>query len=438
MNYKETIDFLYRATPAFEQKGGSAYKPGLERMIGMANAIGNPHKKLHCIHIGGTNGKGSVSATLASVFTAEGYKAGLFTSPHLVSFRERIRIGGVPIDEQYVVDFVTRTIPLIDEWKPSFFEITTLMAFDYFAQQEVDLAIIEVGMGGRLDSTNIIVPLLSVITNVSLDHTQFLGETLEAVAHEKAGIMKPGVPVIIGESNTKLRKVFKEEAAAKEAPIFFAANDMHCNDIEDEGRGLRVRHKRYGSFVTALGGRAQHLNTHTILSVLEVLEKNRLVRFSHEAVRQGFRDVVKTMHLLGRWQKVSSFPLIVLDTGHNLAGIEINLEQIRRESFHDLHIVFGMMADKEWEKVLKILPRKAHYYFVSPEGERALPAETLYHEARSVGLRGKAYPTVMEGFTAASVVAEPNDFIYAGGSNYLVAELLEKAFPDILKETIQA
>lgn len=436
MNYQETIDFLYAATPVFEKEGITAYKPGLERMLGMASEIGNPHKALKCIHVGGTNGKGTVCSTLASIFMEAGYKTGLFTSPHLVSFRERVRINGQAIPAQYVVDFVARIMPLIEKWKPSFFEITTLLCFDYFASEKVDIAIIEVGMGGRLDSTNIISPILSVITNVSLDHTQFLGNTTEQIAAEKAGIIKKGVPIVIGEADSKLRAVYKNKANEVGAPLIFTQSDTLCSNIENNETSLFVKKSNYGSFQTALYGRSQHINTHTILQVLKTLEDFGLYHFTDSQVQQGFAHVITNSHILGRWQKVEEHPTVILDTGHNVAGIKNNLQTLRNEYFTKLHIVFGMVSDKDWKKILRLLPRQAEYYFVAPSGERVLPAKELYDFTRSIGCKSRYFDTIVEGFDAAKEAASPHDLILVGGSNMVVADVIENRYPFIITDQV--
>lgn len=432
MNYQETIDYLFAATPNFQQQGGSAYKPGLERVLAMAAQLSNPHKSLRTIHIGGTNGKGSTSSILAAVLMSAGYKTGLFTSPHLVDFRERIRVNGTPVSKQFVVDFVAKVRPLVEKWSPSFFELTTLMAFAFFAEQKVDIAIIEVGMGGRLDSTNIITPLLSVITNISLDHTQFLGTTLTEIAREKAGIMKPQTPVVIGEAEGEVQMLFAQQAAALEAPIYFASQELVVHSIEDTPTGLSIHSCDYGSFEGELGGAAQHLNTKTILTALRVLSKQSELSIPTAAVREGFSTVVQKSHLLGRWQSLSSSPRIYCDTGHNEAGIRLVVQQLQQTQWKKLHIVFGMVADKDWHSVLALLPHEANYYFVTPPSDRGLPTEEIATYAHQIGLQGKEYPSVSEGFAASRIAAHEEDLIYIGGSNYVVAEVLRESFSHLL------
>lgn len=434
MTYQQTIDYLFAATPQFEQQGGSAYKPGLERVSAMARAIGNPHLSpgVRYIHVAGTNGKGSTSSTLAAILSAAGYRTGLFTSPHLVDFRERIRVNGVPIEEAEVIDFVERTRPLVEQFAPSFFELTTLMALDYFAAKAVEVAIIEVGMGGRLDSTNIITPELAIVTNISLDHTQFLGSTLEAIAGEKAGIFKPNVPALVGEASASLRSVFRAKAEQVSAPLYFAEDSNELQYAEPCRGGWSLHTRHFGVLWGELGGMAQRLNARTILAALNILT-HQSFQIPSSAVEVGFAEVVERSHLLGRWQKVASSPNTYCDTGHNEAGIRLVAEQLKQESYHALHIVFGMVADKDWRTVLRLLPPTAHYYFVQPTSERALPVQELAQEAHTLGLQGSIFPTIAEGCLAAQNAALPQDLIYIGGSNYIVAEALKKCYSHTLE-----
>lgn len=433
MNYEETIQFLYQATPSFEQKGGVAYKPGLERMYGMSEAVGNPHTQFRSIHVAGTNGKGSVSSTLASIFMETGLKVGLFTSPHLVSFRERIRVNGKPIEKSYVTEFVQKALPLITHWKPSFFELTTLLAFDYFAHQSVDLAIVEVGMGGRLDSTNILHPILSVITNVSLDHTQFLGNTLPEIAAEKAGIIKTNTPIVLGEKVAV--EVFQHKAEEEKAPFYTAFNRPYSLHLNQNGE-WQASQSPFGAIQVKLHGEPQKFNTCTLLTALEVIRERNLLSFTDEEVQRGFLKVEANSHLLGRWQKVALSPTVVLDTGHNLEGIRLNAQQLQKETYNQLHIVFGMVADKAWKEVLQLLPQEAHYYFATPESERGLPATEMLEEAKKIGMQGKAFPSVMEAYHQACLEASAQDLIYVGGSNYIVAHVLREAFPSRVETSL--
>lgn len=437
MTYEETINFLYNVTPAFEIIGEKAYKPGLERMFGMSEALGNPHTKFKSIHVGGTNGKGSVSNSLAAVLDAAGYKVGLFTSPHLVSFRERIRIGGRAISEEFVVQFVERVTDLIDQWKPSFFEITTLMAFTYFAEMKVDFAVIEVGMGGRLDSTNIITPLVSVITNIGLDHTQFLGNTIEEIAVEKAGIIKQNGHVVVGDAPTRIRKIFGAIAEERNASIEYSTMRKRFTKFEKQENGLWVVDKRYGAFQSVLSGAAQKANLLTTLTVLDYLKAQRLADISNEAVAKGFICIISKWHFYGRWQRVSRYPDIILDTAHNPDGFNSVLEQLRNEVYVRLHVVFGLVADKDWNKMIRQLPRTGIYYFVTPNGERALPAQLLQKETHSIGLRGKAYQTISEGLADAELNADSHDLILVFGSNYLVSEVISKHYPRLVSQSLE-
>lgn len=436
MSYQETIDFLFSSVPCFQQQGGIAYKPGLERVLAMAEVMGNPHLAFRSIHVGGTNGKGSTASTLAAILVASGYKTGLFTSPHLVDFRERIRINGIPVSKDFVVDFVNKARPLLEKYSPSFFEITTLMAFSFFAEQKVDVAIIEVGMGGRLDSTNIIHPELSIITNVSKDHTQFLGTTLPEIAFEKAGIIKKRTPVVIGEAEGEVQTIFENNAKEKSAPIYFAEKAQVLLFCEDKPDGLLLKSRDYGSFHAQLGGAAQHLNARTILTTLSVIKEREILSIPEAAVHEGFATVIEKSGLLGRWQQLSSTPQIFCDTGHNEAGVALVVQQIARQKYNHLHIVFGMVADKDWQKVLSFLPKEAFYYFVTPPSERGLPNDTLADYAQQIGLKGCSYPTIAEGFLAAKGNAQPSDLIYIGGSNYVVAEVLQNFFSQILQTNL--
>lgn len=431
MTYRETIDFLFNVTPVFEKGDAGAYKPGLERMQAMAEEIGNPHVEQRYLHIAGTNGKGSVSSTLAAILTASGYRTGLFTSPHLIDFRERIRINGVPISEEEVVRFVERIKPLIERYQPSFFELTTLMALDYFARMKCDVVVMEVGMGGRLDCTNIITPLLSIITNVSMDHMQFLGNTLEAIAREKAGIFKQGVPALIGEAPERLRPLYESYTQIEK---HYAEQSDEIVSITDAPDGLLIETKRWGTLKGVLTGAVQHLNARTTLAAVDLLTDKHLLQIPRDAVAKGFAQVVSLTHLLGRWQRVASRPTVILDTGHNEGAITEVAQQLKQEPYEALHIVFGMMHDKDFAKVLRLLPPNASYYFSTPKTPRALSGEMLRQEALKAGLRGETYPTLTEAFRAARTAAKPTDLIYAGGSNYVVAEILSGFFPELIEE----
>lgn len=400
MNYKETLDYLFVKTPAFQQKGESAYKPGLANVEELDNYYKNPHKKFKTIHIAGTNGKGSVSHTFAAILQSAGYKVGLYTSPHLKDFSERIRVNGKPISEQYVIDFVREADEIISKLNPSFFEITTLMAFTYFAHENVDVAVIETGLGGRLDSTNIITPVLSVVTNVSFDHVNLLGDTLEKIAFEKAGILKSGIPAVVGEMSLALRPIFTE----KTSHVVFA-EETASSDYEFE-----------------LKGYCQEKNKKTILSAVELL-KNEF-NITEENIKNGLKNVVELTSLMGRWQKLSSSPLTIADTGHNVAGMQYIVSQIADINADVKRLVIGMVGDKDITSMLKLLPKDAIYYFCNASIPRALPAADLKAKAAEFGLQGSAYASVAEALAAAKRDASENDFIFIGGSNFTVAEIL--------------
>lgn len=434
MNYKETVDYLYQATPCYQNQGGDAYKPGLERMQQMCEAIGNPQRYIRTIHVGGTNGKGSTTSLIASVLTTAGYKVGLFTSPHLVDFRERIRINGEMISEEEVVSFVERTRPLIESVGPSFFEYTTLMAFEHFHTHEVDYAVIEVGLGGRLDSTNVILPKLSIITNISLDHTQYLGNTLEAIASEKAGIIKEGVQAVIGNAGGSVRELFERVADERHAPITFCEDEHTIKQYDELHPGMRLDTVDYGLIETPLSGDAQLENVHTVLTALRILDDKVLdTPLTHEEVARGFAELYKLSGLRGRWETISTDPRIVCDTAHNPAGIAVVAHQLEEESYDHLYIIVGMSADKDIDTNLALLPSSARYYFCTTASQRTLPAEELQQRAEAIGLRGRAYPSVEEALREVVALANAGDLIFVGGSNFIVAELL-KSYPTIQKE----
>lgn len=423
MTYDETVDYLFNCAPPFQQVGGAAYKEGLANTIAIDNHLGNPHRKFRTIHVAGTNGKGSSSHTLAAILQSAGYKVGLYTSPHLIDFRERIRVNGVPASKQYVIDFVEREKIFFEPLSPSFFELTTAMAFNYFAQEQVDVAIIEVGLGGRLDCTNIIAPDLCIITNISLDHTQFLGSTLAEIAAEKAGIIKRGTPVIIGEATEETRKVFTEKAIKEGAPIIFAQEEECILFATHAQNKIIYTTADYGTVEGELCGDYQQKNTNTILAALRELSKKDYI-FTAENVRDGFANVCKLTGFMGRWQKISDTPLTVCDAGHNIGGIEYIVQQLARQECDTLRIVFGMVSDKDITTVLSMMPRNAVYYFTQASIKRAMPAEELREKAKSYNLHGKSYPTVGAALRAAQEEAANNDFIFIGGSCFIVADLL--------------
>ena len=429
MTYTEALQYLYAATPAFQEVGASAYKPGLDTTRQLDAHYGHPHRAFRSIHVAGTNGKGSTSHSLAAILQAAGYRVGLFTSPHLLDFSERIRVNGQPIDQDYVVRFTEGAEVQIAQLRPSFFELTTLMAFCYFRDQQVDYAIIEVGMGGRLDSTNIISPILSIITGISLDHTQYLGDTLAKIAYEKAGIIKPQTRVIIGRAEEpEVLATFQRRAEEEAAPLRLAATEFRFARSQPEATGqtLYLRPKGQGgtehSVYFELGGTAQRYNVPTILTAVEELRRLGL-ELSDEAVRKGLAEVCELTGLRGGWGTLSRSPWVICDTGHNEDGVRYVVEQLRSLGC-PLHIIFGMVSDKDVRHVLALLPPEARYYFTAARVARALPARELQELAESYGLRGEAYPDISAALEAAKASAAAGDLIFVGGSNFLVADLI--------------
>jgi dihydrofolate synthase/folylpolyglutamate synthase len=424
MNYLQTLDYLYNRMPMFQQIGNQAYKEGLENTHTLNKYFRHPHRNYKTIHVAGTNGKGTCSHTLAAIFQSAGYKTGLYTSPHLVDFRERIRVNGVPISEEYVIRFVESHRAFFEPLSPSFFELTTAMAFLYFAETNVDVAVIEVGLGGRLDCTNIIHPDLSLITNISLDHTQLLGDTLAKIAFEKAGIMKPGVPVVIGETTAETKPIFIRQAKEKDAPVYFAEEEHLLRSATmNETYGWIYQTKNYPDLPGELRGLYQLNNTNTLLSVIaRLIETGYGIK--EENVREGFCKVSELTGLMGRWQKLQDHPGLICDTGHNVAGISFIVEQLRRLSYKRLHIVIGMVDDKDISGVLALLPSDATYYFTRASVKRALPENGLKRQANAIGLRGEAYPDVVTAVKAAQKESLPEDLIFVGGSSFIVADLL--------------
>ncbi len=423
MTYDETVTYLFNCAPPFQQVGGAAYKEGLSTTIELDNHLGNPHKKFLTIHIAGTNGKGSTSHTLAAILQESGYKVGLYTSPHLIDFRERMRVNGIPASKEYVIEFVEKHKSFFEPLQPSFFELTTAMAFNYFAEQSVDIAVIEVGLGGRLDCTNIITPELCIITNISHDHTQFLGDTLQEISYEKAGIIKDGVPVVIGETTPETKEVFRHKAEESNAPITFAEEeDLLLNATPCEN-GYEYDSRTIGKFYGELGGDYQKRNTNTLLSALEALRKKGFI-ITDNAIRKGFTNVCSLTGFMGRWQKIQDSPRVICDAGHNTGGIKYITEQLARVNCRQLRIVFGMVNDKDITNVLKMMPINATYYFTQASIKRAMPAEQLAEKAAIYGLTGNSYPTVKEALQTAIADSSAEDFIFAGGSCFIVADLL--------------
>lgn len=424
MNYRETVKYLFERVPMFQNIGGGAYKEGLDTTRALDSRLGHPHEKYHTIHVGGTNGKGSCSHTIAAVLASAGYKVGLFTSPHLVDFRERIRVNGEPVPEEFVIDFVKDHRDFFEPLHPSFFELTTALAFHYFDIMKVDIAVVEVGMGGRLDCTNIITPDISVITNISLDHTQFLGHTLAAVAGEKAGIIKPGRPTVIGEYVDETRPVFEEKAKEVKSPVTFAQESGKLISwTHAEENGYIYQTKDFGEIHGQLGGISQLKNTNTILTALSIL-KEQGYKINSENVAKGFSNVCELTGLMGRWQQLSRHPRAVCDTGHNVACFEDITRQLSSIKCKQLRMVFGMVGDKDIDGVLSLLPADAEYYFCKANIPRAMPAEEMRQKAASHGLKGKCHSSVYEAWKAAMADAGEEDFVYVGGSSFVVADLL--------------
>lgn len=423
MNYNETVEYLFNSTPVFEKIGSAAYKEGLYNTNALDEHFNHPHRQFKTIHVAGTNGKGSCSHTIAAMLQAEGLRVGLFTSPHLVDFRERIRINGECISEQYVVDFVEKERSFFEPLHPSFFELTTAMAFKYFADMKVDIAVIEVGLGGRLDCTNIIKPILSVITNISLDHTPFLGDTLAKIAGEKAGIIKPGVTVVIGEANGETRPVFETKAREVGAPIVFAEDSCGILSAEhlDNG-GILYATKRHGDVKGELSGDYQVKNANTILAVADILLHNNIL--SEGSIAKGFGHVCESTGLMGRWQVLQTEPLVVCDTGHNTGGWQYLSRQIKAQRCRQLRMVFGMVDDKDINSVMEMLPKDATYYFTNATTHRAIPAQKVRQTGEEHGLKGSCYNSVNEAYEAALKDASNDDFVFVGGSSYVVADLL--------------
>ncbi len=420
MNYQETINFLYECTPVFEHVGASAYKEGLENTLALDRHFHHPHKNYKIIHVAGTNGKGSCSHTLAAILQSKGYKVGLYTSPHLIDFRERIRINGEMISAKYVIDFVENEKHYFEPLHPSFFELTTALAFKYFEEQKVDYAIIEVGLGGRLDCTNIVTPILSVITNISKDHTQFLGNTLAKIAGEKAGIIKQGIPVIIGECVPETRIVFERKAISTNSKIIFAEDVPEVKAaIATQNGSIVYQTESYGRIESRLIGEYQLKNTNTILCTLRELGIIDIT-----AVRNGFLNVCELTGLSGRWQILNKHPLTICDTGHNVGGWHYLSTQICHQKCNHRHIVFGMVDDKDIDSVMDMLPQDATYYWTQASTHRAIQCQVVAQKGKEHHLCGEQYHRVDIAYKAALQNATSEDFIFIGGSSYIVSDLL--------------
>lgn len=405
MAYQDTLHWMFSQLPMYQRQGQSAFRKDLSNTLKLAERLNHPERHFKTIHVAGTNGKGSVSHMLASILQEAGYKVGLYTSPHLKDFRERIKINGNVVNKQYVTSFINKNKSFFQENALSFFEMTVGMAFEYFSKQKVDIAVIEVGLGGRLDSTNIITPEVSVITNIGLDHTQFLGTTLEAIAYEKGGIIKPNVPVVIGETQKETAPVFIELANKNNAKILFADAGV----IE--------------TFTSDLTGIYQSKNIITVIQAIKELQ-NKGYNISHQNIKEGLLHVVKNTGLMGRWQVLRAHPKVVCDTGHNRDGLNYVMKQLSNEVFDTLHIVFGVVNDKDLTSIIDILPKNAIYYFCKPDIPRGLDAKELKRILNGYGLKGEAYDSVNEAYKNALDKASLNDFIFIGGSTFVVAEII--------------
>lgn len=434
MTYQETLDYLYNSLPMFHRIGSAAYKANLDNTYVICKLLGNPENKFKSIHIAGTNGKGSTSHLLASILQSAGYKTGLYTSPHLKDFRERIKINGEMIPQQNVVDFVKKYKHDFEAIQPSFFEMTVGLAFDYFATQQVDIAVIEVGLGGRMDSTNVISPELSVITNISFDHTALLGNTLEKIAIEKAGIIKPETPVIIGETHPDTQQVFIEKAKEQSSIIIFADKNYKAVNIQLSNSNkplltmdietITTPHTTaYKNIESALTGLYQKKNIPTVLCATETLIKKGYT-ITEQHIRQGITNVVERTGLMGRWQLLSQEPLVIADTGHNEAGIKEILRQIKQTPHNHLHFVLGVVNDKDITTILSLLPKDATYYYCQANIPRALPVEDLAQQAETAGLKGITCGTVKNALDTAISKVQPKDLVFIGGSTFTVAEVV--------------
>ena len=404
MTYKETVEWMFAQLPMYQLQGASAYKKDLTNTLLLTEHLNHPEAGIKAVHIAGTNGKGSVSNMLASVLQEAGYKTGLYTSPHLKDFRERIKINGEDIPEAFVCSFIEKNKPFFEANKLSFFEMTVGLAFDYFRQEKVVIAIIETGLGGRLDSTNVITPLVSVITNIGLDHTQFLGDTITAIAGEKAGIIKPGIPVVIGEYTEETKPVFLAKAQEGNSPIHFASDEVD------------------GDFASDLNGDYQKQNRKTVLKTIGLLQDK--FNISQENISQGLLHVARNTGFQGRWQQIHSNPTVIADTAHNSHGLKIVVAQLEKQEYVVLRIVFGVVNDKDLGEILPLMPKDAIYYFCRPNIPRGLDAEALQQAAAGFGLKGNIYNSVPEAYKNAMNEAGENDFIYVGGSTFVVAEIL--------------
>jgi dihydrofolate synthase/folylpolyglutamate synthase len=426
--YQETLNYLFAQLPMYQRVGSVAFKKDLTNTLALSEIANNPHEKLKCIHVAGTNGKGSVSHIIAAVLQTQGYKVGLYTSPHYKDFRERIKINGTYISEEAVIEFVENNKKHFEAINPSFFEMTVVMAYDYFVNQQVDYAIIEVGLGGRLDSTNIITPLLSVITNISYDHTDMLGNTLSAIAFEKAGIIKHNVPVIIGETHPETEPVFYNVAKEKNASILFAEKENEVIVLEKSWNNtninFRLKKETNFQYTTDLKGDYQLKNLNTALTALHYLNNNIIIKVDNEALSKGLKNVIGIAKLIGRFQVIDTNPLVIFDSAHNEGGLKVLMKEINEIANGELYIVFGTVKDKDLTKVLPILPKNAKYYFCKADIPRGLDAGELNNTACNYGLVGKVFKNSVEALNEAKKTANKNDIVLVTGSIFVVAELV--------------
>ncbi|SHJ16845.1 dihydrofolate synthase / folylpolyglutamate synthase [Mesonia phycicola] len=404
-SYQETLDWMFQQLPMYQRQGKTAFKKDLTNILNFSKRLNHPHKNYKTIHVGGTNGKGSTSHMLASILQEAGYKVGLYTSPHLKDYRERIKINGEMVSKSFVLEFIEQHKSFLEREQLSFFEMSVAMAFQYFSEESVDVAVIEVGLGGRLDSTNIIIPEVSVITNIGLDHTQFLGETFSEIAFEKAGIIKKNIPVVIGETLPETKVVFEAAANTNESSIFFA-EETNFSEIESD-----------------LKGSYQKYNIRTVLNVIEVL-KSQSFTVNKEVVKKGLANVVNNTGLRGRWDILQSNPKVICDTAHNKEGLQFVLDQLQKENYKELHIVLGVVNDKDLDSVLPLFPTNATYYFSKPNIPRGLDAEKLKKFSKKYNLFGEAYFSVNSAYLAALEVVNGSDLIFVGGSTFTVAEII--------------
>jgi dihydrofolate synthase / folylpolyglutamate synthase len=423
MDYKQTLNYLFSALPMYQRIGQAAYKADLKTTVSIDKYFEHPHKNFKSIHIAGTNGKGSVSHMIASVMQEAGYKTGLYTSPHLKDFRERIKVNGQMISQDYVVDFVKKNKRIFEDLEASFFEMSVALAFKYFSDCKVEFAIIETGMGGRLDSTNIIKPILSIITNIGLDHTKFLGNTITEIASEKAGIIKQNIPVIIGETQSNSKPVFENVASKMNSDIFFADSDITieylCKNLKYNIFRLIPENK---TFELDLKGNYQAKNLTTVIKSLDIMQKCG-IKVSEDNIKNGLKNVINNTGLKGRWQVLNTTPLTICDIGHNVEGVSYIVEQILQQKFNKLRIIWGMVNDKDISQILQILPQNAYYYFTQAQIPRALPAEVIYNEAIKYGLQGEVIQNVEQAYNQAVLNSKKEDMIFIGGSTFVVSEI---------------